>query len=395
MIDLRGATAAWQRADVMVRDLPLAVLLAAAPWIAPLQGQGTQLGDVPHRPLDALALLPVALQALPLAVRRRWPAAALALVAAGFAIDQLSGFQTAAGIALPIVLVSAGAHLSHHRRAVAVVASAGFVALAVALDLEGAGDAPSDYAVFYLALVAAWGVGVWLRQSRAAEAERRHHLAQTTRLTERTRIARDLHDVVTHHVTAMVVQAEAARYLTAQPDRLDQALAAVSDTGRRAISDLRHVLDLLDPETLGPERSPAGRDLRELVEQTRRSGQAVEHVEEGTPRETPGSAELAAYRVVQEGLTNALKHARGSRTTVHVRYGTDAVVVEVGTDGTDASGGSGGHAPGAAASPPGDGRGLAGLKERVGVLGGEVSAGHDEDGGAFVLRARIPLDGAT
>lgn len=385
MIDLRAAVAVWRRSPVVVRDLPLAVLIAVAPWVGALAGQGTRLGDVPQRPIDALALVPVALQALPLAVRRRWPAVSLGLVVLGFALDQLAGYSSVASVALPVALVSAGAHLAHHRRAVVVVASAAYAVLAVALDRAGAGEQTSGFVVFYLLLAAAWGVGVWLRQTRAAEAERRRHVAETTRLTERTRIARDLHDVVTHHVTAMVVQAEAARYLTARPDRLDEALTAVTDTGRRAISDLRQVLDLLDPAAGTHARTPAAGELRELVDRTRAAGQPVEYSEEGEPRATPGNAEAAAYRVVQEGLTNALKYARGRPTTVHVRHLPEVLAVEVVTHG---------DAPGPAGTPSsGGGRGLIGLRERVVALGGELTAGPD--GGLFVVRARIPLGGAA
>lgn len=386
MIDPRAAAAEWRRLPAVVRDLPLAALIAVVPWVEALQGQGTRLGDVPERPLDALALVPVALLSLPLAVRRRWPAVSLTLVALGFAVDQLAGYFTVASVALPIALVSTGAHLARHRRAVVVAASACYAVLAVALDRAGTGEEASDFVVFYLLLAVAWGIGAWLRQSRAAEAEQRRHVEQTTRLTERTHLARELHDVVTHHVTAMVVQAEAARYLTTRPDRLDEALTAVTDTGRRAISDLRQVLDLLDPAAGPHERTPAGGELRELVDRTRLAGQPVEYREDGEPPPVPGHAEAIAYRVVQEALTNSLKHARGRRTTVHVGYGPDALTVEVTTHG---QGGTGTRAP-----APGGGRGLSGLRERVLTTGGELSAGPD-DGGAFVVRASLPVGGAT
>ncbi len=388
VIDPRTAAAAWRRSHVVLRDLPLALLIAVAPWIGPLQEQGTRLADAPQRPLDALALVPIALQALPLAARRRWPAISLGLVAIGFAIDQLTGYVTAAGIALPIALVSAGAHLAHHRRAVVVGLSAGYVALAVALERDGAGEDAGGVVAFYLVLAAAWCVGEWLRRTRAAEAERRRQVAVTTRLTERTRIARDLHDVVTHHVTAMVVQAEAARYLTAHPDRLDGALNAVADTGRRAISDLRQVLDLLDPAASSPDTARDSGALRELVERTRLAGQPVEHRTEGEPRAGSGDVGTAVYRVVQEGLTNALKHAPGRPTIVDVQYGRDAVTVNVATQGDGPS------AIKATPSAPGGGRGLTGLKERVVALDGELTAGFDDDG-AFVVRAHVPWGGAS
>jgi signal transduction histidine kinase len=378
-IDLRRVTELWQRCDVTVRDLPFGLLLAAVSLLPALHGKGTQVGDLPARPFDELAILAIALQTLPLAVRRRWPAVCLVLVSLGFVLDQIRAYHVLASNAMPIALISAGAHLERGRRVTVAVLSAAYVPLAVVLNRLGATERPEGYVVFYLALALAWGIGVWLRSSRAAEAERRRHLAEATRAAERTRIARELHDVVTHHVTAMVVQAEAARYLTAAPDRLDAALSAVTDTGRRAITDLRHMLDLLNPGHDTDGRTPSAGDLHALVERTRQAGQPVELAEEGDRAETAGSAEFVTYRVVQEALTNALKHAHGSRTVVHVRYGRKEISVAVSTDG-----------PGSrAASPGGSGRGLAGLRERVEALGGEFSADRQE-GGGFLVKARVP-----
>ncbi len=377
MIELRRLPDRWRRWDVTVRDLPLALALAAASLTPALYNRGTQLGELPGRRFDALAVVVLALECLPLAVRRRWPAASLALVAVGFAADQLSGYHLVAGTALPIALLSAGAHLRRHRWVAVGVLTGAYVPLSIALDRRGSGEGLTGYVTFYVALAIAWSVGAWLRQTRAAEAERRRHLAAATRAAERTRIARELHDVVTHHVTAMVVQAEAARFQTAAPDRLDQTLTAVTDTGRRAIADLRHMLDLLNPDHGTPPSAPSAGGLRALVERTRRAGQPVTLTEEGSPQ--PGTAEAAAYRVVQEALTNALKHDHGARTAVHVRHGAREVTVEIRTDGSGTS----------AASPGGSGRGLAGLRERVGALGGQFSAGP-QPGGGFLVRARVP-----
>ncbi|MER7178844.1 histidine kinase [Streptomyces hyaluromycini] len=402
MISPRQAPGWWHRLDVTVRDLPLGLLLLAGSFLPALHGKGTQVGDLPTRPFDALTIAVLGLECLPLAVRRRWPAVSLALVSLGFAVDQLRGYHSVAGTALPLALISTGAHLERHRRASALVFSVAYVPVAVALyRLGSGGETVTGFVTFYLVLVLAWGAGAWLRANRIAEAERRLRVAEDTRTAERTRIARELHDVVTHHVTAMVVQAEAARYLTAAPDRLDQTLTAVTDTGRRAISDLRHLLDLLNPDhgtgtdhgtgagTGADDRTPPAGRLRTLVERTRRAGQPVEFTEEGTPTESAGSADLVAYRVVQESLTNALKYAHGSRTSVRVRHGEKEITVEVGTDGLGGPGASGGSGR-PTASPGGSGRGLAGLRERVAVLGGEFSAGPRADGG-FVVRARIPV----
>lgn len=383
MIDPRRLRDWWHGWDVTVRDLPLGLLLLAASFIPALHGHGTEIGGVAGRPLDALAVVAIALQSLPMAVRRRWPAVCLALVSLGFVIDQLSGYHTVAGTGLAIALLSAGAHLERYRRLTALLLSVAYVPLAVVLSRIGSGEPPIEFVTFYLALVLVWGVGAWLRSTRAMEDERRRRVAEDTRAAERTRIARELHDVVTHHVTAMVVQTEAARYLTAAPDRLDQTLTAVTDTGRRAITDLRHLLDLLNPDhgtgTTTGSGTPTVGKLLTLVEQTRQAGQPVDFTEEGTPAESTGSADLVAHRVVQEALTNALKYAHGSRTSVQVHHGVREITVEVSTEGT-------GTRPGILG---GSGRGLAGLRERVDVLGGDFSAGR-QDGGGFVVRARIP-----
>ncbi|MGW4677344.1 sensor histidine kinase [Micromonospora taraxaci] len=384
MIDLRMVSDSWRRWPVTVRDLPLALLLALASVVPPLRDHGTQLGDLPGRPFDALTVAVIALECLPLAVRRRWPALCLALVSVGFVIDQLRAYHTVAGSALAIALLSAGAHVQRRRRITMVLGSAAYVALAVTLDRKGSTEGVIGFATFYLLLVLAWGIGAWLREARAVEAERRRHVAVTARAAERTRIASELHDIVTHHVTAMVVQAEAARYLTAAPERLDTTLTAITDTGRRAITDLRHLLDLLNPDHSADPRTPAVGELHALVAQTRQAGQPVEFTEDGSPAETTGGAAVAAYRVVQEALTNALKYAHGSRTTVHVHHGERETTVQVSTEG------SGSYSGG----PGGSGRGLAGLRERVGVLGGEFSAGQHADG-SFVVRARIPTGGPS
>jgi signal transduction histidine kinase len=369
----------WQGWDVMIRDLPLALVLALVSLPA-FHGHGTQIAELPPRPFDAPAVAVIALECLPLVVRRRRPAACLALVSLGFALDQFYSYFLVASIALPIALLSAGAHLQRYRRTATVLVSAGYVLLIVGLWRQGATEGVIGFLTVYLALAFAWGIGAWLRQTRAAEVEHRSRVAEATRTAERTRIARELHDVVTHHVTAMVVQAEAARYLSAAPERLDQSLTAITDTGRRAITDLRHLLDLLNPDHSTEPRTPSVGELQALVEQTRQAGQPVEFAEDGTPSQASGSAEFVAYRVVQEALTNALKYAHGSRTTVHVHHGEREITVEIGTDGTGSQAGS----------PGGSGRGLAGLRERVDVLGGQFSA-ERRLGGGFVVHARIPV----
>ncbi|MFJ1767369.1 sensor histidine kinase [Amycolatopsis sp. NPDC088138] len=369
MVILSRDSKLW-RAGVICYPV-VALALFAGSLLPALQSHGTQFGGMPFRPYDALALAAVALQCVPLTVCRRWPVACFVLVSLGFALDQLRGYHSFAGTALPIALLTAGLLLERRRRTAALVFSAAYVALVAAFVLLGGDESLDGYVTFYLALVLAWGIGTWLRSTRAAEAERRRRIAEDTRAAERARIARELHDVVTHHVTTMVVQAEAARYLTAAPERLDRSLAAIAGTGRLAVTDLRHLLDVLNPD------HGTADGLLALVEHTRRAGQPVEFVEEGTPSTSPAGP--VAYRVVQEALTNALKHAHGSPTSVQVRHGDREITVEVSTEGSGPGTGS----------PGGSGRGLAGLRERVDVLGGDFSAGG-KTGGGFSVRARIP-----
>ncbi|MFE7439661.1 sensor histidine kinase [Streptomyces chartreusis] len=385
MVIPRRVPELWRRLNVTVRDLPLGLLCFAAALVPAWHTHGTQLGGLPDRAYDELAIAAVALQCLPLSVRRRWPFICLMLASVGFAVDQLRGYHSLGGTAMAIALLSSGAHVERHRHPAAVSFSVGYVALAVGLVQAGGTEGIGSFVTYYLAMALVWGMGSWLRSTRIAETERRLRVAEETRAAERTRIARELHDVVTHHVTAMIVQAEAARYLTAAPDRLDRTLTAVTDTGRRAITDLRHLLDLLNPDHGTEPRTPAVGRLLTLVEQTRRAGQPVSFTEKGKPAASTGSADLVAYRVVQEALTNALKYDHGGNTSVEVRHGGSEIAVEVSTDGSGSP----------VRSPGGSGRGLDGLRERVAVLGGDFDAGPSPTGGGFVVRARIPGGNAS
>jgi signal transduction histidine kinase len=395
VLTLRRVPELWRRFDGARLYLPIGLMLFVGSLVPALHSHGTMFGGMPNRPYDALAIVAVALQCLPLAVCRRWPAACLAVVSIGFAIDQLRGYHSFAGTALAFCVLNAGSRLERRRRATVLAFTVAYLPFVAAFHLLGAGEPAGEFLTFYVALVLVWSVGAWLRTNRAGEADRRRRVAEDTRAAERTRLARELHDVVTHHVTAMVMQAEAARYLTAtvsdvgsassatvsdvrsassaKPDRLDQTLTVITDTGREAIADLRDLLDVLNPDY----RAPSSARLRTLVERTRQAGQPVEFTEEGTPAESPGSP--VAYRVVQEALTNALKYDHGSHTAVQVHHGEGEITVEVSTDGSGSRTGA----------PGGSGRGLAGLRARIDVLGGDFSAGSRTDGG-FYVRARIP-----
>jgi len=379
----RAVLPGWQRLSPSIKDGLFALALTALAFVPTVSTIGPQLGDLPKRPVDALALVLVIAQAAPLAVRRRRPAGCLAVTGAAFALHQAFGYpDTIAGIGLYLALFAVGAHQVRHRRVTAAVATAGYTGLAITLHLLGSPSRPQVLVVFYLNLVVMWMAGAAMRRWRAEEAENRRLGVEVATAAERARIARDLHDVVTHHVTAMVVQADAAQFLLdGSPERVGQGLDAISATGRRALTELRHLLGVLEAtgDSARADRSPALGRVGDLVEQARLSGQPVELTRRGDRREHAVDVELAAYRVVQEALTNAMKHAAGRRTRVEIGDHDDRVEIEVTTDGTSA---------GAPAVGSG-GRGLSGLRERVRMLGGELVAAARPEGG-FRVHALIP-----
>ncbi|MFC8790777.1 sensor histidine kinase [Streptomyces cinereoruber] len=387
----RASLDRWQERDVLLKDGALALTLALLAFVPPLSQIGGQIGDLPERPGNVLSGGLALAQTVPLTVRRRWPAAGLVVIAGAFAVHQALGFATTfASMGLYLALYSAGAHQVRFRSGLVVVAGAGYAGLAVVLKCLGSPNSLPDYLVFSLALAAAWLVGSTVRTRRREEAKRSRLAAEMATAAERARIARELHDVVTHHVTAMVVQADAAQFLlTSAPERAVEGLTAVSDTGRRALTELRYLLGVLEatgeaasavPAAAG--RTPALGRVGDLAEQARRSGQPVEFNEQGERRPQSVDVELAAYRVVQEALTNAVKHAPGKPTRVLLRHGDGHIEIEVTTDGPDA-------APDTRKAGPAGGRGLAGLRARVRMLDGELETGS-RPGGGFGVRATIP-----
>ncbi|HWO59053.1 MAG TPA: histidine kinase, partial [Umezawaea sp.] len=279
--------------------------------------------------------------------------------------------------------------LARFRRGLAVAMTAGYAVLAVVLHELGSPQRFLDFLAFYLIMGVIWSSGTAVRRWRAADVERERLAAEVAASAERARIARDLHDVVTHHVTAMVVQADASRFLLdTAPSRAGDGMTAVSDTGRRALTELRALLGMLEAtgDPSPAERAPGTGGLDDLVERARRAGQPVEWNEQGEQRHRSEDVELAAYRVVQESLTNAIKYATGRPTTVLVRHGDQHIEIEVATAGPAVT-------PTPPVSPSG-GRGLNGLRERVRMLDGDLVVGARPDGG-FLVQARIPAEGAS
>jgi signal transduction histidine kinase len=227
-------------------------------------------------------------------------------------------------------------------------------------------------------------------EARAArlEREREERAAQATQ-EERARIARELHDVIAHNVSVMVIQASAGEELfDANPQRAREALSAVASTGRDALGELRRLLGVIrpgpddkDPPAYGPQPGLAA--LPELLDQVRDTGLAVTLAIDGESPEVPEAAALCAYRLVQEALTNTIKHAGATRADVELRYGPAELVVSIRDDGV--GGGAGGQA-----NEPGGGRGLIGMRERVALFGGHLDTGPTR-GGGYQVTARLPL----
>jgi len=226
-------------------------------------------------------------------------------------------------------------------------------------------------------------------EDRAARLEReRDAQAQIAAAAERARIARELHDVVAHNVSVMVVQADGASYaLGTDPDRAREALAAISATGRQALAEMRRLLGVLRREeeggSSGRAPQPGIGELGELLDQARSAGLPVSFTVAGEPRPVPSGAALAAYRIVQESLTNTRKHAgQVSSASVVLGYSPDSLVLTISDDGRGDLGGS--------AMPGAPGHGLTGMRERVAMYGGSVAAGP-RAGGGFEVVAALPL----
>jgi signal transduction histidine kinase len=219
--------------------------------------------------------------------------------------------------------------------------------------------------------------------------DRRVQLAQRERdvaareavVEERARIARELHDAIAHNVSMMVVQAGAERrVLEPSNDATRDVLETIEKIGRGALTEMRRMVGMLRSDTPGPlAPQPGLDDLTTLVGQVREAGLPVELRVEGERRVLPVGIELSAYRIVQEALTNALKHAGGAHAIVNVRYGAESLELEIVDDG-----------PGVSAPVAGGGHGLVGMQERVALYGGRLDAGHRSTGG-FAVRVLLPI----
>jgi signal transduction histidine kinase len=314
--------------------------------------------------------------ALPLLIRRRWPYVTLGLITLGALIPPNDGAYTAP---LLVALYTIGSTRSWEQTAVAV---GGVIAVGGIYRLAG-GAQFTDGDLFGLAFlcVVGSGAGLYVGTRRARTVTQRERAVAD----ERLRIAQELHDVVAHNVSLIVVQAQALG-ATAGDDRVREATDGIADLGRQAMREMHRTLKLLrgsddDPAALAPQ--PGLGELPELLERARSAGVGIELAVEGEPRPLEQSVDLSAYRIVQEALTNVVKHAGGAPTTVTLGYRPNALELTIADTGN-----------GAPASDSPGGHGLVGMRERAAMFGGTLSAGP-RAGHGFEVRASLPYGGAS
>jgi signal transduction histidine kinase len=356
----------------------------------------TSLAGAAVSPQPGASVPLVVLATVSLVWRRKWPVAVWAV--SGACTLAAVGVQGSATVVVlsPLVALYTVALTSPRAvsRRVAVVTAA---ASLVGVYLVHPGSVWLPYLSAIVVTIGSWLVGDNLRVRRAyvaeleakaarAQADRAAELAQAA-AQERERIARELHDVVAHHVSVIAVQAGAARLLAEGNGGVTSSRdewAAVEETARQALTELRQLLGVLRHGGEGPSLAPQPGlgQLERLLDEVRAAGLPVRSELDGTPIALPSALDLSAYRIVQEALTNVMKHEGRVPTLVAVRYRPGEVEVTVENEG---------GGPRLVTAVSGAGHGLIGMRERVGVLGGDLDAGP-RPGGGFAVRARFPLD---
>jgi signal transduction histidine kinase len=389
---------AWRRwLGSPVRD---AALAAVATFLALIgsygEGNPKQVSDlaqfrghpVPH-PTAALAL--VAAATLALAWRRRYPVTVLAVSVTGVAVYSLLGYVNGASLIAPVLALYAVATQVSARRAV-VLAALTLAALMTATGVNNPFGRYSDGAFILIpGMVAATAfAGIAVRNRRAYAASLRERAEQDARRQvdeERLRIARELHDVVAHTMATINVQAGvAAHVLPTKPEAAAEALQAIKTASKEGLRELRAILNVLrqadDADPVQP--APGLAQLDALVEGARQAGLPITLTVTGDPVPLPAAVDLAAYRIVQESLTNVIRHAGPASAAVCLSYRPDEIAIDV----TDT-----GRGPKPAAGGGAAGHGQAGMRERAAAVGGTVQAGP-RPGGGYQVTARLPVEGA-
>jgi len=349
-----------------------------------------------------LAYLLALVSTLPVAVRRLWPLPVLGVVLAGSVAAMAIGTGKDPSVAVALALYLVALRYPWRTSAAALagalaLTAAGTAAGGAALDHNQASTVAARFVGSAVVLTAAWVIGVAVRQQHAytaglreqAERRARAQLAEGRRAAteERLRIAREMHDVVAHGLSLIAVQAGVGHYVAeARPAEAARALASIETTSRAALREMRRLLGVLRDEDAGAELAPAHSlaDVGQLITSTADAGVKVQLEIRGIQRPVPAGVDLAAYRIIQEALTNVVKHARTTASRVLVTYDDDAVRLEITDDGDGAA------ADAVAASA---GHGIAGMRERASLFGGELHAGP-LPGRGFRVAARLPLDSA-
>jgi signal transduction histidine kinase len=364
------------------RALVLPVLLAGLVQVD-VWGGRLALGHMVG-PRSAISLL-FAVTSLSLIWCRRAPLAVLAfIVTADSAVYLVFGAPEGLGAFLPVLFALYAVGRYSEPGNVAFAAPLTFAGIAIHELTDPVFSFGGSDAVFYAVLATAWPIGYAFRR-RAAErealVEAQEQTARTAVTAERARIARELHDVVGHGLSVIVLQLVAAlsSLEDAEHDSVRLRLLSVERSAREALAEMRRLLDLVeDGASPGLAPQPGLAQVDHLVQDTRAAGAEIELVIRGEPADLPAGVDLAAYRILQESLTNVLKHARPAEARVSIEYGAEAVVVEVVDRGANPAAGTAG------------GRGLAGMRERVSLYGGDLDLGVRPEGG-FLVRARLPL----
>jgi signal transduction histidine kinase len=303
------------------------------------------------------------------------------------------GFGYAPGpIWLALIAAYFTAVLRGHRLAAAIVAVIGFVYFPWVDQVlrDRPGPSPAQLAALAAWLLVLLGVAeaIRIRRERGIEAIRIKEEETLRRASEeRLRIARELHDALGHHLSLINVQSGVALHLNEElPEQTRSSLAAIKEASKEALTELRSVLDILRQEGEQAPRSPTSTlaRLQDLVSRSAAAGLEVRTETEGDERRLPFGIDVAAFRIVQEALTNVTRHAGPATATVRLSYAEHDLIVEVDDDGRGVNG----------SVPTGGGKGILGMRERVTALGGELEVGP-RPGGGFRVRARLPLDGAS
>jgi signal transduction histidine kinase len=396
----RPAPIRWLKTHPFAADVIFAALIGAvclAVWVASTNDLSKADLRMYH-PINALGFVLILFQVVPLAWRRAAPLPALVVILTATVLFFAGNFYpVAGGVCALLITYSVAGHVERHRSIQALALVYAALLLSIAFNSKYQRWHPGDLVVIGVEVATAWILGDNLRTRRAYTAsveERAATLEQQQRDNasqavneERARIARELHDVVAHSVSVMVVQAGAARrVLRRDPDRAADALSSIEISGRQALDELRRMLAMLRHYgDQSPVLAPQPTDLDPLLAQVQEAGLPVTLVVEGEPRPLPTGVSLSVYRIVQEALTNAIKHAGPARATVRLRYLPEDLIVTV----TDNGRGMAEQLDNGDRIAPR--HGLIGMAERVALFGGDLRAGA-KPGGGYEVEARLSLD---